>query len=422
MILGSFFLALAASMISQSIATAVEPGDLDTAFGRDGIRYIDLDGAENAQSVSVVGAESLRLGGRWEPSPRSAGPYQLAAAQVLSDGQLDGTFSSDGKALINPTAARYDPVAEWAPCDHSAIVALGAQGRSEGYYLARIDAGGSLDQFFGDNGVVSFSVSGRFSLALDVLCLRGGRVLVVASNDNGSVVYAFRRDGSRVRGFGSNGRSRVPGTVGEVLSLRTGKSVLIVGTRNEYSKLGLHAIRRSGEIDTSFGRNGRGGMGVDGGSDGVVVGDATVLGNGDIAVTGETLTGFESDAFIARFLATGQRDRGFGGGDGSRQLSLGNIDGAAAITGLPDERLVIAGTVAQDRFGDSPSSDLFLAAFKSSGQLWKRFGSGGIVRTDFGRPDDAVSASDVAVVGGRLFVAGGAMSDLLLARYFIAAN
>jgi len=74
------------------------------------------------------------------------------------------------------------------------------------------------------------------------------------------------------------------------------------------------------------------------------------------------------------------------------------------------------GGIYRDRFGDDTRSDPFVAALRRDGRFWQRFGSGGVVRDDFG--GDSV-ATDAAVANGKLIVVGGRESDMFAARYFL---
>ena len=95
----------------------------------------------------------------------------------------------------------------------------------------------------------------------------------------------------------------------------------------------------------------------------------------------------------------------------------GPVDSVFTVLGLPGGRVAVVGGIYRDRFGDDTRSDPFVAALRRDGRFWQRFGSGGVVRDDFG--GRSVGASDAAVVDRKLIVVGGRDGDMFAARYFL---
>jgi uncharacterized delta-60 repeat protein len=140
--------------------------------------------------------------------------------------------------------------------------------------------------------------------------------------------------------------------------------------------------------------------------------------DGRIVAAGYKAEGAQHDVTLARYLANGDPDPGFGGGDGKVITDFqGGHDSAAAVAIQPDGKIVVAGgstTVPgnQSRFA--------LARYLPGGDPDPDFGTGGQVVTPV--PGGSGYAYALAILkNGKLVVAGAAGSqvnrDLAVARY-----
>lgn len=404
-------------------AIAHEPGDLDRSFSGDGLRYIDFERSETAQAVfQIEGGGLIAVGQRVRASFRP--PIDLVLAGLHRDGRLDRSFGGDGKSDADVNPRGFDQNAAWAAEIDGSTVALGAYEsfhRGDRDYLLRFRPDGSPDQEFGNDGRRIFQIANSQLGGEDLVIQPQGRILVLAAVDGGSVVRAFRRNGNDAARFGNDAKQSIPRTFGDVLVRGLGRSLFVVGTGANGGRLSVTKIQGDGSLDRSFGEDGHVAMRI--GPDRRILTPRAgyVSPTGEITVVGE-VGSFAADAFVARLTADGRADQSFGGGDGSRRLDVGNIDIPSAVVGLPNGRLVVVGNIIQDRFGDDPSSDLFIAGLKPDGRRWKSFGERGIVREDFGRPDDAVNGEDAILAEGKLVVVGIARDDLLVARYVVSPH
>ncbi|MDF2466241.1 MAG: hypothetical protein K0Q43_4476 [Ramlibacter sp.] len=146
-----------------------------------------------------------------------------------------------------------------------------------------------------------------------------------------------------------------------------------------------------------------------------------VQADGKILVAGHSNAGGSSDFAVARYLADGRLNGGFGV-DGTVVTDFGSssLDSAASLTLQPDGKIVVAG------FSDiGDNNDFALARYTADGSLDVSFGSGGTLVTDFSNPDH-LDTNDVAksvTVGpdGKIWVAGfrekNGDYDFAVARY-----
>lgn len=167
-----------------------------------------------------------------------------------------------------------------------------------------------------------------------------------------------------------------------------------------------------GSSDPQFGIGGRLSLSLGNGNDEIHA--VTPLRDGRFLVAGQTVgpnnhtTGHSPNLLVARFLADGRRDPGFGN-DGVWQMDLeAGIDFARAMTVLPDRSLLIAGRLSPGAYGD-----IGLVKLRPDGTLDTGFGMTvagqrqGFNLFDIGGPAIHDEATAIAVQrDGRIVVAG----------------
>jgi len=242
---------------------------------------------------------------------------------------LDDTFGSHGKL--------FDSVA----ADQIALQPDGKLVVIGGLALRRFKANGSPDTGFGDAGHVNIATNGGGLDAMKAVALQpDGKIVVVgftslptAFNDDW-IVLRFNADGSPDMNFGTGGRTLTD-----------------FSGMNDQAKAVL--IQPDGKI--------------------VVAGQAQV---------GTSRLDVDQDFAVARYLADGTPDPGFGGGDGKSTLTVGGhsdfVNGAALQA---DGRIVVVGRVFTDN--GSGNSDMGIARFFASGDVDTTFGHQGTQRIDF---------------------------------------
>lgn len=184
-------------------------GSLDTTFSGDGRLAIDFGAADAATVVALQSDGKIVVSGY----SGTTLAFDFAVARLSTDGNLDTTFSGDGKEttdfsgdeLGNGLAIQADgkivmsgykcPLA--SPCDA---------------VLARYNTDGSLDTSFNSNGKQTIDDgSGVDNGALDVVVQSDGKIVVPgfstnSSNDRDFVIYRLNTDGSLDTTFGTNGK------------------------------------------------------------------------------------------------------------------------------------------------------------------------------------------------------------------------
>lgn len=402
-------------------ASASDPGQTDKRFSGDGIVRIDFGRTDEALSLLVDEAGRLTLAG----AATGTLPDRVAVARLDSGGTLDSTFGNDGRALVSPGSdGTY--VAAWARDASRHLLVLGGRENHpfalDAFYIIRLTPKGQRDSTFGENGRVAGTLGRGVNDMQDIVALPTGRVLILGNESGRAVVGAYKANGTRDRSFGDNGRIQIDDVLGAALLYQPGGRLLVVGTRTR-RRVTVDAFAPSGIRDASFGSNGRATVSIDVNRGGLLIppGSAAIDSDGRVVVAGQLENDFKVDVVVSRFTATGNVDMTFSR-NGWRRLDLGSVDSPHAIVPVSNGHLVVVGEIGNDLFGDDPSSDLFLYGLRRDGHTWRNFGTDGLVRTDFGRPGDAVRGLDARPVGDGLMVVGRSRGNMFAARFFIAEN
>jgi len=266
-------------------------------------------------------------------------------------------------------------------------------------------------------------VSAALALALTLLAPS------VLAHDSGFGLARYTPDGQLDTSFGQGGivvtRSQQSSFVANALALQTDGKIVLGGMLSDVSSgrldLAVARYNSDGTPDPSFGNLGLVSTPV--GSAGGEANAISIERDAAILVAGTAFSqGSAGDAaLVARYTRNGVLDATFGtAGITTTQLGSG-ASTAAALTVLPDDRVIIVGTA----YSNGPTDDDFATArYTSAGRLDQSFGNAGIVTTDFGSSGvrTSVDRATCLVVqpDGKLVVAGftrGARQSFAVARY-----
>jgi uncharacterized delta-60 repeat protein len=193
-------------------------GSLDTTFDGDGKLTIDFDsGIDSGEAVAIQPDGKIVMAGYGSVG---GSYFDYVLIRFNSDGSLDTSFDSDGKASIAIGESNDEAFAIALQPDGK-IVAAGRSffnGLGYHYTLARFNPNGSLDSTFDTDGRVmtNFDVGG-FDTAFALALQTDGKILAVGSvgvgsqfydvalaryNPNGSLDTTFDTDGKLTMSYG----------------------------------------------------------------------------------------------------------------------------------------------------------------------------------------------------------------------------
>ena len=350
-------------------------GDLVAGFGSGGKVITDF-----SSNIDVAAAVAIYPDGRivLAGSSQSTNNYldtDIALARYNPDGSLDQTFGNGGLVTTDPN--EFENATAVAIQPDGKIVVAGNISRLDGahdFLVVRYNEDGTLDPSFGQDGVVTTDFYNTMAFAADMAITPNGKIVV----------------GGEVFGFGQD------------------------------SDFAIARYKSNGDLDETFGSGGK-----------VVAGSTTIHESvramvvntkGEIVLAGDANTAepgiLNYDFLLARFDRDGNVDASFGL-NGLVITDFTVVDSLGDVALTPDGDIIAVGTVEP-----SPGKfDFVVARYDRHGSLDPSFGTAGRVITDFSMKDDFAFAvavrpnGKIVVAGTSGFVIGTSQNDFALARY-----
>lgn len=402
-------------------------GSLDPGFGSGGIvttdfhNYIDVLRDIAIQSDGKIVAAGLS----YTVSTKS----DFALARYKTDGSLDKTFGTGGKATIDFDEKDYATAMRIQPDGKILVTGFTITGTNN-FILARFNADGSPDAGFGNGGKVRTDLPGSYEKSYSVEVQSTGKVIQAGwvtmgslNDDMDFALVRYKTDGSMDTSFGDGGKRIVNLAKGSddypmtVLVLENdallaiGYSVISTSTWSD-GYISMARFDAEGNLDTSFGIAGivqtkLGGMSAAGLS-------AALQPDGKILVGGNTNVS-PSHFIIARFTEDGRLDSTFNA-KGYTVSSPDNAEGNALAIGN-DGKIVIAGQVVEI-VNSNLNYNIGFVRYDRNGSLDTSLNKGGSVIIDNGGDD---FGSAVAIqADGKIIVAGTSGKDAAGRNFFLA--
>jgi uncharacterized delta-60 repeat protein len=362
-----------------AIARYTTGGGLDTSFSGDGKLLIDF--GESVDSAELIGLQSdgkILIGGE-SVFPDEGPAFYVGLVRLTAAGQLDSTFSGDGKLLVT-YGGRAVRLAALSP-DATGILLGGmttmyyTQARGLGGYigeqwnerpvpvLSRLNLDGSTATSFGDEGVArgqGFTYpDSSADYALASLVQRDNKIVTVGSSnvESTSDDFAARRllpDGSPDPSFSGDGRASVDfgpesNDYARTVLAAPGDKLVLAGTSYPdvltFDEIGgdfaLARLNSDGSLDSTFSGDGR--VTTDLGVYDKLMA-AAIQSDGKIVAVGRTgLTFGFSEIAVVRYNADGTLDSTFSG-DGIQKAIVETSAVPTAVAIQPSGKIVVGGT------------------------------------------------------------------------------
>ena len=370
-------------------------GTMDTTFGNNGRVVTDIDGPGD-----MLEALALQPDGKIVAAGNSSRP---ALARYNSDGSLDGTFGTGGKAFaIMGIDWRYGSITGLKVLADGKIIAAGYQEDSgypyeSDFAVARVNANGTRDTTFGTDGVSLTDFDGRndTSYGLDLepggkIVLAGGSYSVSYSDDPQISYFALARynaNGTPDTDFDVDGKVTTEVARGEmardVIALADGK--LLVGGRTRYDTTNndftLVRYLANGQVDDTF--QGDGVVTTD--FDQAAEDDAYAMSlqpDGKVLLAGNGNGPMYAQRYfqVARYNTDGTLDTSFGVRGKARAPMLTSRATARSVAMQSDGKIVTAGNAEIAQSGQA----FAVTRHNTDGSLDTTFGNSGIVTTTVG--------------------------------------
>lgn len=399
-------------------------GDLETSFDTDGKKTLDITGSVDiARAVFIQSDGLILLAGYGKNSS-----YNFAFARLLTSGEIDTSFSTDGKATFANGNADNGALAVSVD-SNGAIIGAGNSYNGSNWDFAslRLLASGSLDTTFSTDGLSTMAInSGDESVYAVSIASINQPVLAGSTNNGSNLDFALVRlltSGALDTSFNTSGKNTLAiGSDDDAafsVYLQTDATVVLSagytynGTNNDFAVV---RIKTDGVLDTSFSTSGKLTQAIGTQSD--IAQAVAMSGDGLIIAAGRTDTNgsgafdfamlrLGSDGSIAK---SGDLVQSFGTG-GKITFDFGTDSNAYGITADTQGRLVVFGKSA------SNSNDFAMARILVDGNLDTAFHTDGKRETDFGGNDSGARSVTFQYVNGKIVTCGTGAAGLLLARY-----
>jgi uncharacterized delta-60 repeat protein len=361
--------------------------------------------------------------------------YTIALAAA---GDLDLTFSGDGKVITNSGGSFNDQVRGMS-ISNGKIAVVGDSHITFGdssttFVVARYNSNGALDTTFSADGKLKTSFANPAE-ALGVTFQSDGKIVVVGQTctpmpawvcdmaitrytTGGSLDATFSGDGKQAVDFGGGDN----GSYGGIAILSSGK-IIIAGRMFNGSNydFALYQLNSNGMLDTTFSGDGRVNTGFGNGTNDHTFGLAVQPDN-KIIMAGESCDASWANCNIAlaRYNANGTLDTAFSG-DGRQITNFGGNEYANAIKLQSDGKIVAAG-----RKEAASGCSFALARYDINGTLDATFSGDG--RTTTFLPSTScgwwqflglgIQSNGKIVIGGNIGPDGS--KDFMVIRYTTA--
>jgi len=336
-------------------------GTLDNSFGVNGFVVTDLQQATDVATAIAIQPDGKIVVAGYSDNTLN---YDFAIARYLANGTLDNSFGANGKVIKNFGSTDFGLALALLPNGKIVVAGRAYNGNNGDFALLQLNPNGSFDNSFGTNGALMSDLFGADESANAIVLQADGKIVAVgdryANNASLFAVARFNPDGSLDPGFSFDGKlSTGIGTVSDVayaVAIQTDGKIVVAGQSNgtTISDFALARYLSDGTPDVTFSADGQLSTSISNGGDYAfaiaIQPDGKILAGGSASGANSI-----SDFAVARYLADGNLDQGFGtGGIGLADFNTGR-DGANAMV-LHQGKIIMAG------YSDKNSQSAFALA------------------------------------------------------------
>lgn len=339
-----------------ALARYTTSGALDTSFNGSGKVTTTLSGSCSGQARALALQADGKIVVAGTSCPNFTSTRNFTVFRYNTDGSLDTSFGSSGKATVNFYAGASEAYA--VAIQGGSIWVAGYAG--SGFALARLTGSGTLDYSFGSGtGTVTSTVGTGSALANSLAIQADGKPVLAGYASSGGTVFALTRyttTGALDTTFGSGGKvlTNVGGTftgnsaVATSLAIQSDGNIVAAGYANSanagYYRVAAVRYTSTGALDSYFG-SGTGKVLTPIGNGNAIGSDVAIDASGGIIVGGYSSAGSYRQLTLNRYDPYGNQDYSFG----PVVTTVGSAN--AAVQGLAlqsDGKIVVAG------YGNSP--------------------------------------------------------------------
>lgn len=398
--------------LSFTVTVNAQPGTLDSSFGVNGIASVT--------GFEIANATALQADGKIVVAGEITGSFVVS--RFNNDGSIDAGFGQNGIVKTNtyPSHNFYTSEATALAVQQDGKILVAGNGYYTDRYsddqydflIIRYNTDGSLDESFGDRGVVISDFERHVDYIANIILQTDGKIIAGGQSWINPLIARYNTDGSFDESFG-DGKGWVRDQIGAVTSCRglalqaDGKILELVGEQETFSHLVRY--KTDGTRDSSFGVNGKI---VTDAVDKEQLQDIVVQEDGKILAAGYS---YKDDiganvGLLFRYNQNGSYDTSFG--EGGKIIT--KIDTARMTIShvfiQPDKQIITTGGYSS-KFDISNYTGSVVKCNKD-GSYNQHFGLNGMVLTTKGNAKDAAFLQD-----GKMIILEGKLGVYFLSRY-----
>lgn len=245
-------------------------GSLDTSFAGGRVVTTILTSFDYGRAVAIQADGKIVAGGY---ADIGGSDNEFTLVRYNTDGTLDTSFDTDGKALI-PMGGMQDIINSLAVQPDGKIVAGGSTGPDAlspyNCAVARINPNGSLDTAFGTGGKLITALSKGHDEVRSIAVQADGKIVAAGSTDELNPVIRYNSNGSLDTSFGAAGIALFgfsADNAGDLrgLALDSAGRATLVGVANSFialARLNGDSVAPGGRAEFDFDGDGRSDIGV----------------------------------------------------------------------------------------------------------------------------------------------------------------
>lgn len=394
-------------------------GALDLNFGDSGKVITDLSNLNDVVSAVHILDNGKIYAIGYGGVDNSATKLDFALVRYNADGSLDNTFGDSGKVFTS-----IGTVNDYATCmlmqPDGKIVLAGytvIAGNNTAIAIVRYNSNGSLDQSFGNNGIISYDIDSQNDVITDISLQNDGKIVVTGSSQTASLrsralTLRYNSNGSLDNSFGNAGLviTDLSNLIASYEGVNVSRSVkiqedgkIVVGASyhipgNSFRSC-VFRLNPNGSLDTSFDGDG---IATTDFNDVSLIFSIDIQPNGKIVTFGQAVSSGSQQFALTRHNSDGSLDQSFGSNGKVLTLFENETAFGRGLVVLAD-KLLVSGYINNINTGFSKFA---AARYNYDGTLDNNFGVGGKTTTSFPSANINV-ANALSVQSNGSFVLGG---------------
>ena len=334
--LATAFVLIAAIASIPSLASAAADGALDTTFGTGGKVTTTIGGGDQGKAIAIQSNGKILVVGD--------DSNDFKVVRYNTDGSLDTSFDSDGKVTTDINGGLDDGQSVAIQSDGKIVVAgMGRVGLNENFAVVRYNTDGSLDTTFNTDGKATTDIGTSTTDKANVVVIQSdGKIIAVGtSNDDFTVVRytatgaldtTFDTDGKATTDIGTNTTDKA-----NAVAIQSDGKIIAAGTSN--NDFAIARYNTDGALDTSLDTDGKVTTDI-GTSTSDAANAVAIQSDGKIIAAGTS----NDDFAVARYTTTGALDTSLDtDGKVTTDIGTGTFDAGNAMAIQGDSKIVVAG-------------------------------------------------------------------------------